>query len=141
MSSRSARPLRASISITAGFCLFALCSSDPVLNSLGFLSSSWIVPVLMWAVAILVAVSEFSRSPQRWTSPAICAAYALASLCSTYFAFSGPGHQLWYWGFPTLMWMMAGVFALASFRASSRRTRSTFRPHQAGLPLSAPPSA
>jgi hypothetical protein len=137
MTNRRSRLLRKKIAITAGFCLIALASSDSLLTLADARGASWVVPALMWMVAILVAFSQFMPSASKWAFSAIAVAYFLAAISSAWFVLAGSSYQTFYWALPVLMAMMAAVFGAGAVRLNQRTSMTRSAAHQPQISLGA----
>lgn len=133
MNGRGRHPLSKRLTISAGFWLVAYGSTDLVASLPGHTASYWIVPAMMWAVAILVTIAAFRRTQPRWTFPAVAACYSLAATASSYFVLASDGYRYELWALPVLMWAMTAIFALAALRANARVLRQVQMPTGAAV--------
>ena len=137
MTNRRSRLLRKRIATTAGFCLIALASSDSLFSIADARGASWAVPALMWAVAMLVALSQFMPSASKWAFYAVSVTYFFAAISSGSFILASRSYPAFYWALPVLMAMMAGMFAAGAFRLNLRNSEVRSTAHQPQIPLGA----
>jgi len=100
------------------FSLFAFGDTRDLLSSPHYSVVYWPIPLLMWAVAILVAIECFSPSPKRiWAALGIAGAYGLTALFSAGLLLHRSEARFFYWSFPLIMAALSAYFAPAAFRS------------------------
>lgn len=112
-------PLWKRIAIAAFFCWIAIGSTFSLLNTQHHRVSWWVIPVLMWMIAITVTATAFLASEPKWALPVIATLYCLAAIYCTIgvLASQHPWGNGWF--FTSFMWMSTAVFIVAVFRHST----------------------
>jgi hypothetical protein len=113
------------VAITAFFFFIAFGTTYGQLKSPHYQASFWIIPVLMWLIAIIIAIDIFLINESKWPLAIVAISYCLAAISSTYFKMSNLHHQGSDWFFPALMWLIAIICVNGVFRSTIQKCKIT----------------
>lgn len=126
-------PIKKKVAIAALFFFIAFCVTYGSLKSSDYQASFWIIPVLMWLIAIIVAIDIFLIKESKWPLAIVGISYCLTAISSTYFKMSNLHHQDSDWFFPALMWLITIICINGVFRSTLQK-RKIPRPEVVQMP-------
>ncbi|MGA9070854.1 MAG: hypothetical protein WB424_11400 [Terracidiphilus sp.] len=84
----------------------------------------WIIPVLMWIIAIVFTLGLFILKKSKWLFVILTISFCLMAISSTYFNLAKLYHNEPNWFFPITMWVITTIFAIGIIQSTIQERNS-----------------